>query len=407
MVIIETKGRCADGLTKARGWLNLEASLDPVMTVESHRRHMASPVYFTQARGTPRLNMFGRLEKLVRRAGLEDAIAQNALTAVKVHWGEKGNAAFVPSFFVRHLVSLVRSAGGLPFVTDTNTLYRGSRHNAVDNLETARDNGFCEATLGAPVVIADGLTGMDYREVGVAGEHLQTARIASAIADADAMVVVSHVKGHMVFGFGGALKNLGMGCSAAAAKQSLHADVRPVVDASRCNGCGQCQEHCAFGAITMERSDTAGPNAAINLEECAGCGECLVVCPAAAIPIDWGGDDGSTFASTQEKTSEYARAAIDGKEKTTLYVSFLTNITPDCDCCSWSDAPIVPDIGFLASRDPVAIDMASVDLVNAAGDSPSAGADRLRAVHDIDYMPTLTHAARMGLGSLEYTLVEI
>jgi hypothetical protein len=137
----------------------------------------------------------------------------------------------------------------------------------------------------------------------------------------------------------------------------------------------------------------------------------LVVCPVEAIPVDWGADDGSTFSTTQEKTAEYARAAVEGKQAHCLYINFLTNVTPDCDCCSWSDAPIVPDIGYLVSRDPVAIDMASINLVNgftgfADRTQLTAGPDRFRAVHDIDYMPTLRHAAKMGLGSLEYELVK-
>ncbi len=373
---------------------------------------MASKVFFAQARGTPRRNKFKRIASLLDSAGIETIIPQDALTAMKVHWGESGNADFVPSFFVRHLVSVVREAGGHPFVTDTNTLYRGSRHNTVDNLATARLNGFCDSTLGAPVVVADGLRGMDYRDILVAGTHLSTARIASAIVEADAMVVLSHVKGHMVFGFGGALKNLGMGCSAAAAKQSLHADVRPVVDAARCTACGLCKDHCAFDAIAMTGSSAGENHAQIDHDICSGCGECLVVCPAEAIPIDWGADDGGTFTATQEKTAEYALAAVAGKEEHCLYVNFLTNITPDCDCCSWSDAPIVPDIGYLASRDPVAIDMASIDLVNGFAGFPDRPQlevpdDRFRAVHDIDYMPTLRHAARLGLGSLEYELTKL
>lgn len=373
---------------------------------------MAAKVYFAQARGTPRRNKFKRIDRLLQAAGLDRVIPDGALTALKVHWGETGNADFVPSFYVRHLVSAVQAAGGRPFVTDTNTLYRGSRHDAVDNLATARLNGFCDATLGAPVLVADGLLGADYREVPVAGKHLTSARIATAIVDADAMVVLSHVKGHMVFGFGGALKNLGMGCSASAAKQSLHADVRPVVDTGRCTACGLCQSHCAFGAIAMAGNPDGSAHAQIDLDTCAGCGECLAVCPAEAIPIDWGSDDGSTFATTQEKTAEYALAAVAGKEENSLYVNFLTNITPDCDCCSWSDAPIVPDIGYLVSRDPVAIDMASLDLVNGfTGFSDRAPVttpgDRFRAVHDIDYMPTLRHATAMGLGSLEYELEEL
>jgi uncharacterized Fe-S center protein len=369
---------------------------------------MPSRVYFAPARGTPKANKFRRISRLLDRAGLDEVAGADALVAVKVHWGEMGNADFIPSFHIRHVVDRLLKVGARPFVTDTNTLYRGSRHNAVDNLQTARRNGFCEATLSCPVVVADGLRGTDYREVPVQGGSLvERARIASAVAEADAMVVVSHVKGHMVFGFGGAIKNLGMGCSASAAKQFLHADVRPRVEVDKCTGCGACVSHCAFDAIQLVAQGDRRV-ASIDLEPCAGCGECFVVCPEEAIPIDWEGD----FAVTQRKTAEYAQAALAGKEGRALYLSFLVSITPDCDCCSWSDAPIVPDIGYLVSRDPVAIDKAAVDLVNEftgheGRDPVQPAGDRFRNIHGVDWLPTLEHAAALGLGSLDYELVQL
>jgi uncharacterized Fe-S center protein len=373
---------------------------------------MPSSVFFAPARGTPRKNKFKRMEGLLKAAGHDDLFAGEPMVAVKVHWGEAGNADFIPSFHIRQLVEHLKLAGARPFVTDTNTLYRGARHNAVDNLSCASANGFTEMTLGCPVVIADGLRGRDYVSVPVRGRHVTEARVASAIAQADALLVVSHVKGHMVFGFGGALKNLGMGCSPAAAKQALHADVRPVVDRKRCTGCGLCRSHCAFQAIDLLPGSQGRQRAQIDLDRCAGCGECLVVCPEEAIPIDWGSDDGSTFAKTQEKTAEYAAGVMAGKSSRTLFVNFLTNITPDCDCCSWSDAPIVPDIGYLVSTDPVAIDRASIDLVNGFTGFPDRPqipltGDRFRAIHDIDYLPTLVRAEELGLGRADYVLVEV
>ncbi len=357
---------------------------------------MASTVWLSPARGTPEKNRLQRIDELLMRVRLADRFGEGDLVAIKTHWGEAGATAFVPSFFLRRVVRGVKGTGARPFVTDTNTLYRTRRHDAVDNLRTAAANGFTAETLGCPLVIADGLIGTDGRDVKVPGAvHAATARIATAIVESHGMVVVSHVKGHMVFGFGGALKNLGMGCSAGPAKQLLHADVRPVVDEEICSGCAACLAHCRFDGIGMVGTGD-GPRARIDHDACSGCGECVVVCPVEAIPIRWDGDPGRT----QEKTAEVARAAVLGKEARTVYLNFITEVTPDCDCCSWSDAPLIPDVGVLASTDPVAVDMASLDLVREA----AGGRDVFREHRDIDPMPLLRHAERLGLGSIEYRL---
>jgi len=357
---------------------------------------MRSTVWLSPARGTPEKNQLQRIDELLERLDLAARFGEGDLVAVKTHWGEAGNTAFVPSFFLRRVVSGVAATGARPFVTDTNTLYRERRHDAVDNLRTAAVNGFTAETLGCPLVVADGLLGTDGRDVDVPrGLHATRVRIASAISESRGMVVVSHIKGHMVFGYGGALKNLGMGCCTAPAKQRLHADVRPEVDEALCTGCATCLPRCRFDAISMVREDE-GARARIDRDACSGCGECVVVCPEEAIPIRWDGDP----ARTQEKTAEVARAAVLGKEHRTVYLSFITEVTPDCDCCSWSDAALIPDVGVLASTDPVAADMAALDLVREA----AGGRDPFREHRDIDPMPILRHAARLGLGSLEYRL---
>jgi uncharacterized Fe-S center protein len=375
---------------------------------------MPATVFFASARGTSECNKFKRIARLLERVGLDRRFSVGDLVAIKTHWGEPGNADFVPSFFVRHAVDAVAGTGASPFVTDTNTLYRGRRHNAVSNVLAAADNGFALATLGAPVIIADGLRGGDYRTVEVPnGRHVKSARIAGAIADADGMLVVSHVKGHMVFGFGGAIKNLGMGAAAAAAKQYLHSDVRPRVKKNKCTACGTCVAHCKFGAIRLVGRGAASEGhgnavAAIDSNLCSGCGECIIVCPEHAIPIHWGSD----FVATMEKTAEYAAAVLAGKGGKVVYLSFLTSITPDCDCCDWSDAPIVPDIGYLASDDPVAIDQASLDLVNRFEGFddrypvPASG-DRFRAIHDVDGTAILVHGESIGLGQRDYVLERV
>jgi len=357
---------------------------------------MASTVWLSAARGSPDKNRLQRIDDLLARLDLAARFGEGDLVAIKTHWGEAGNTAFIPSFFLRRVVSGITRTGARPFVTDTNTLYRNRRHDAVDNLRTAAANGFTAETLGCPLIIADGLVGIDGKDVTVPGAvHRASARIASAIIESQGMVVVSHVKGHMVFGFGGALKNLGMGCSTGPAKQYLHADVKPAVTEDLCVGCATCLAHCRFDALGMANSP-AGPKARIDPASCVGCGECVVVCPVEAIPVRWDGDP----ARTQEKTAEVARAAVMGKEDRTVYLSFITEVTPDCDCCGWSDAALIPDVGVLASTDPVAVDMASLDLVREA----AGGRDVFREHRDIDPMPLLRHAERMGLGSLEYRL---
>lgn len=361
-------------------------------------------VYFVQARGNAERNKFDRIHMLLDSLKLEERFTPGELVAVKVHWGEPGNADFLPPVYVRQVVQRLLELGVRPFVTDSNTLYRGGRHDAVGNLATAAQHGYTAESLGCPVIIADGLLGTDYREVDVPGKHTTRARVASAIAEADGLVALSHVKGHMVFGFGGALKNLGMGCSPAGSKQYLHADIRPRVKSQLCTGCETCFRHCHFGAITLHQSaDGRTTKASINPDACSGCGECVGVCPEEAIPISWGG----SARTSQEKTAEYAWAAVQGKQRKTVFINYLLNVTPDCDCCSWSDAPIVADQGTVGGFDPVAVDVASIDLIMAA---PSLrpdhfgeqNRDHFRDAHDIDYRPILEHAQHLGLGTMHF-----
>jgi len=361
-------------------------------------------VYFSPAVGDSRRSKLDRVQAVLDATGPEHRFRKGALVAVKVHWGEPGNADFLSPLYARTVVQRLKELGLKPFVTETNTLYRGARHNALDNLTSAARHGFTPETLGCPVLVADGLRGTDYREVPLTGGRTPTARVAAAIAEADGLVVLSHVKGHVVFGFGGALKHLGMGCSPSGSKQYLHADIQPVVDASRCTGCGVCVAHCRFDAITLD-SVPSGRSAAIHLDRCTGCGECVGVCPETAIPISWAGDP----AAAQEKTAEFAWASTQGKEGRCIFLNCLLNVTPDCDCYSWSDAPLVPDIGYVAGLDPVAVDQASLDLVAQA---PSLRAetfgvrnrDHFAEAHDIDKTAILVYAEKLGMGTRRYAM---
>lgn len=351
-------------------------------------------------------NRTAKIKKLFEAAGFADIVAKDDLTAIKLHFGEQGCDTHISPTHARAVVDLVRANGGRPFVTDTNTLYSGSRHNSVDHLATAVAHGFDYAVLGAPVIIADGLDSTNVLEVEIPGKHFTKVKIAGDIVRADSLLVLSHFKGHELAGFGGAVKNLGMGCAARAGKLDQHC-VRFAVEPKRCIGCGECVRVCPAGAASMKDK-----KAVIEKSLCIGCGECLTVCPKKALNIDWH----TEIVPFMERLVEYATGAVAGKHGKVGYFNFLTNVTPDCDCVPWSDAPIVPDIGFLASTDPIALDKACLDLVNEQAACPDCklehgfpnGEDKFTALWkwtrgDV----TFTHGEAMGLGTPHYELIRI
>lgn len=367
---------------------------------------MAADVYFTDMRTKQGMNLIDKVEKLFEKAGFTQLIKPQDLVAVKMHFGEKGNTGYVRPQFVRKIVDKIAAAGGRPFLTDANTLYAGSRSNAVDHLKTSVENGFAYSVTGAPVIIADGLTGKDYVNVDVNLKHFQSVKIASAAYHADAMLVVTHFKGHEISGFGGAIKNVGMGLGSRSGKLQMHSDVLPAVTEDKCVGCGKCTKWCPAGCIKLVKK-----KARINVKKCMGCGECTVTCPEHAIEINWKSDP-DTF---QEKIVEYTAGAIKHKKGQVGYISFVMNVTPDCDCCGWSDSPIVSDVGILASTDPVAIDQASVDLVNKQRpltntrlDGYVNVADKFGGVHPmVDWRIQLEYAEEIGLGTRDYNLIKL
>ncbi|HHL40866.1 MAG TPA: DUF362 domain-containing protein [Deltaproteobacteria bacterium] len=365
-----------------------------------------SVVYLATVRTDVKRNLFDKLDALLERLDLRRRFRKGCLAAVKLHFGERGNTSYIAPTFVRRVVERIEETGARPFLTDTNTLYVGSRCDAATHLRTAIANGFDYAVAGAPIVIADGLRGEYKRDVEVDGRRLRRVSIAGAVADADAMAVLTHFKGHEISGFGGTLKNLGMGCASREGKLTQHSSCAPVVEPAGCTACGDCALHCPADAIDV------GERAVIDEGRCIGCGHCIAVCPEGTIKVRWNEE----AAAVQEKMVEYAAGALSGKEDRCVFLNFVTQVSPLCDCYGATDAPIVPDIGIAASLDPVAIDQASADLVNAApGLADSAlesghepGGDKFRGIHpDIDWTVQLRHAELMGLGSRDYELREI
>ena len=368
---------------------------------------MPSNVYFSDLKASFKENLVTRIGRLMERAGLINIVGNRDLVAVKLHFGEMGNTAFIRPVFLRKIVETVAAEGGLPFLTDANTLYSGTRSDAPSHLTTATRNGFAYSVVDAPIVIADGLRGKSETAVEVNLKNFKEVYIGKEIVEADALVSVAHFKGHELSGFGGTLKNLGMGCASRKGKLAQHSTVSPKVKRKRCVACESCIPHCSQQAISM-----VDEKAAIDSEKCIGCGECILICPNEAIQIQWN----QSIPVFLENMMEYTVGVLKNKQGKALYINFITDVSPACDCYPYNDTPIINDVGILASTDPVAIDQASVDLVNQAQGLASSclkqnhepGGDKFRAVYEnVDWAYQLEYAEQIGLGSREYNLESI
>jgi len=358
------------------------------------KKKMTSQVYFIPgSRKEETRTLSKKIERLYLALGLDENIEKDAFVALKIHFGEKGNTGFIKPAWLESMVHRLRQRTRRAYFTDTNTLYVGQRSNAVDHVQLAAQHGFSLEKSGLPVHIADGLIGEDDEEVKVGLKRTQTAKIAAGILHADWLVCLSHLTGHVQTGVGAAIKNLGMGCASRAGKLEQHAEVNPRISAKYCKNCGICLEYCPAEAIIQKDG-----SAVILDDKCIGCGECLVVCKVGAVKMRWGGDSGRL----QEKMAEYAFAVWSHFRGHIGFLNILFQVTKDCDCMAGDQPAIVEDIGILASLDPVAIDKASVDLVLKHGRK-----DVFRKGYDVDWSLQLKHGAEIGLGSLEYDLIEI
>lgn len=368
---------------------------------------MKSTVYFADMRTSHKENLMGKIARILTSAGIGDCVEQGDLVALKLHFGERGNHTFIRPIFVRRVVDEIRKCGGLPFLTDSSTLYPGERKEAVSALSCAVENGFAYAVVNAPLIMCDGLRGQTAVTVPIDGKILKNVSIAAGIVEASSIVTLSHFKCHELTGFGGAIKNLGMGCSSREGKMLQHSTVAPKVAEKVCNGCKACLKSCAHDAIII-----VDGKARIDDARCVGCSRCITACLQKAINIQW--NEASELV--MQKMAEHALGAVAGKQGKTLYLNFITQVSPACDCYGFADAPIVNDIGICASTDPVAIDQACADLVNkATGNRETAlknghepGGDKFKGVYpDINWEVQLQHGEKIGLGSRDYELVKI
>ena len=370
----------------------------------------SSKVYFADFRAPSwRENLPQKLARLMMTAGFGDLDLDGKFVAIKMHFGEPGNLAYLRPNWAKAVVDLVKSQGGKPFLTDCNTLYIGGRKNALDHLDSSYVNGFSPFSTGCHVIIADGLKGNDEALVPVeGGEYVKEAKIGRAIMDADVFISLTHFKGHEQAGMGGCLKNIGMGCGSRAGKMEQHNSGKPFVKQKRCIGCRACAKICAHGAPQF------GPDgkASIDTDKCVGCARCLAICPKDAIcTLD---DEAPEILN--KKIAEYTKAVVDGRP--CFHVSLVLDVSPNCDCHAENDVPIVPDVGMFASFDPVALDQACADAVLAQtpltgsvlfdGECNCGDKDILHAIHpDTKWQVCLEHAEKLGLGTRKYELIKI
>ncbi|MCL6087747.1 MAG: DUF362 domain-containing protein [Actinobacteria bacterium] len=353
-----------------------------------------SIVYFAEVKKDSNKSLIDRLAAMIDRSKLFSAIKESDRVAVKMHFGERGGHAYIRTPFIGKIVSKVKEYGGIPFVTDANTLYAHKRHNAIDHLETAKINGFTSETVGAPIIIADGLIGKDQETIKIKGKHFKEIYIASAIFHADFIIATTHFTGHPMGCFGGSIKNIAMGCASIKGKYLQHSGFLPKIQDDLCKLCGTCIENCGYGAIQKGKDSVY-----LIAENCVGCGECLSSCKYDAIITKFSNE----AEKLQEKMVEYVMGIRNQKKGKIIYINFLIDISPGCDCYSLSNAPIVDDKGILLSDDPIAIDKASVDLINK-----TEGKDKFKEIYkSLEWSWQLDYGEQMGIGNKEYRIIKI
>lgn len=374
---------------------------------------MTSKVYFTDFKVRGGDNLTGKLKRLIKAAGFDSIDMEKKFTAIKMHFGEKGNLSFLRPNYARAVVDMVYEKDGKPFLTDCNTMYPGSRKNAIEHLYCAWENGFTPMTVNCPVIIGDGLKGTDDIEIPVVGgECVKNAKIGRAVMDADVFISLTHFKGHEQASIGGAIKNIGMGCGSRAGKTEQHTSGKPFIKERKCRGCKRCMRECANNGLVF---DPETKKMHIDLDHCMGCGRCLGACNFDAIRFK----QDNAVEMLNKRMAEYAQAVCHGRP--CFHISLVQDVSPYCDCHPENDIPIIPDIGMFASMDPVALDQACLDACKKEHPMPnSILAENLKKAGftdasdpfintspDTECDSCLSHAEKIGLGTRSYELVTI
>jgi uncharacterized protein len=356
---------------------------------------MKSKVYFIEVSENENEALVStKVQRLIGQSDLFCGLSADDKVILKLHFGEEGNTGYVRPAYVAAIAGAVLQRKAHPIVSDSNTLYRGRRMNSGDHLKLAFEHGFTPHALKSEVVIPDDTQTHNISNVGLSGEYVKVARIGSIYKDADAIIGIAHFKGHLMTGFGGALKNIGMGCASRQGKLFQHSDLAPIVVIKKCTGCKTCISVCPANAISMKNN-----MAVVDASKCIGCASCIAACKFNAVDLNWEGGG----MLIQEKMVEYAKASLAGKQSKCAFFNFLIKITKECDCLAKDDPRVVADIGVLASNDPVAVDQSSFDMV-----SSKAGADIFKELHPKrDAEKQLSHAQRIGLGSREYSIEKV
>lgn len=355
---------------------------------------MKSKVYFIAVKNSDDLGSTTHaLKKLITKSRVFGFIRKKQHVAVKIHFGEEGTSGFVRPAYVRIICDAITKKAARVSLSDTNTLYRGRRLNSVDHTKLAAEHGFTKESIGAEVIIPDDSNKEEVVDIMIGRRLIASAKVARIFIDADALVAINHFKGHGLTGFGGAIKNIGMGCATREGKLAQHCDVAPIAYAEKCIGCAECEKVCPTGAIHLENNKSL-----IDTKKCIGCASCIAACPTMALFVDFQAGD-----KVQEKMAEYAFAVLKEKKNKAGFINFAVRINKECDCWSMENPRISADVGILASSDPVSVDKASYDLVNG-----TCGRNIFKEAHpDYDGLKQLVYAQKLGLGSLEYGLCEI
>ena len=351
-----------------------------------------SKVYFIKSKnyGTDEL-IADRLKALIKENDLFDFIKGKDMVAVKTHFGEGNKSGYVRPVILKRIGELIKDKEALPFMTETSTLYKGNRSNAIIHLEHAHKQGFGYDATGMPIIMSDGLYGDEEIDVAIDGKIYKSVKIASLIVKSQALVCISHFTGHLVAGFGATIKNMGMGCASRRGKMIQHSNAKPKISAKACTKCDQCITWCPEDAISMGEN-----SAVIDSKKCIGCGECLAMCRFDAVGYNWG----ATYEELQKKIVEHAFGVYNATKNKGIYINTLTRISKDCDCMHQYEE-ICNDIGILVSTDPVAVDSAALDLVET-----TSGEALSKLAYNIPYKFQIDYAAELGFGSAKYELIE-